>query len=216
MTNELLEKLSQALIEQQEDDVINLCRESLAKGLPAKSILEDGLLPGIRKVGELFSTGEYFLPQLIFSGMIMQKAVAALEPSLIASGSQFHVGKYLIGTVEGDIHDIGKNIVVTMLKANGWSVHDLGVDVAPEKFCEAIAEGDYDIVGMSSLLNVTLPAVEATIEAVVKAGIRDKIKIMVGGAPVTQRFADKVGADGYGKDAFEAVSKALSLIGKTL
>lgn len=215
MDNELFERLTRAIIEGKDKDAINFCREAVEKGLKARSVLEDGLMPGIRKVGELFSIGEYYLPELLISGMAMQAAVAELEPLLNAGGSQFHAGKYLIGTVKGDIHDIGKNIVSMMLKGNGWEVTDLGVDVPPEKICAAIANGNYDIFGMSALLTVTLPAADEAVKAIAKAGLRDKIKIMVGGAPVTQEFADKIGADGYAKDAFEAVNKALSLIGKT-
>lgn len=209
---ELLEKLSQAVIEGRQQEAVELCEEALKNGAEAKRILEDALLPGIRKVGELFGAGEYFLPELMISGITMQSAVEVLEPLLTAGGSQYRMGKYLIGTVEGDIHDIGKNIVALILKANGWTVTDLGVDVPSELFCRTIQEGDYDIVGMSALLTVTLPAMEETMEAIVKAGLRDKIKIMVGGAPVTQDFADKIGADAYAKDAFEAVNKALRLI----
>jgi len=215
MSEELFERLTKAIIDGQDKDAVSFCREAIEKGLTARSVLENGLLPGIRKVGELFSAGEYYLPELLISGMTMQSAVAELEPLLNSGGSQFHAGKYLIGTVKGDIHDIGKNIVMMMLKGNGWEVTDLGVDVSPEKICEAIAEGDYDVFGMSALLTVTLPAADEAVKAISKAGLRDKIKIMVGGAPVTQEFADKIGADGYAKDAFEAVNKAFSLIGKT-
>ena len=215
MSEELFERLTKAIIDGQDNDAVSFCREAIEKGLTARSVLENGLLPGIRKVGELFSTGEYYLPELLISGMTMQAAIAELEPLLNSGGSQFHAGKYLIGTVKGDIHDIGKNIVMMMLKGNGWEVTDLGVDVSPEKICAAIAEGDYDVFGMSALLTVTLPAADEAVKAIIKAGLRDKIKIMVGGAPVTQDFADKIGADGYAKDAFEAVNKAFSLIGKT-
>jgi len=215
MSEELFERLTKAIIDGKDKDAVSFSREAIEKGLTARSVLENGLLPGIRKVGELFSAGEYYLPELLISGMTMQAAVAELEPLLNSGGSQFRTGKYLIGTVKGDIHDIGKNIVMMMLKGNGWEVTDLGVDVAPEKICTSIAEGDYDVFGMSALLTVTLPAADETVKAISKAGLRDKIKIMVGGAPVTQDFADKIGADGYAKDAFEAVNKAFSLIGKT-
>jgi 5-methyltetrahydrofolate--homocysteine methyltransferase len=127
----------------------------------------------------------------------------------------YHVGNYLIGTVKGDIHDIGKNIVIMMLKGNGWKVTDLGVDVAPEKICEAIKDGDFDIFGMSTLLTVTMMSARETINAIEKYGLRNKIKIMIGGAPVTREFAEKIGADEYAKDAFEATTKALNLLRKT-
>jgi len=215
MSEALFERLTKAVIDGNEKDAVSLCRDAVGKGLAARSVLENGLLPGIRKVGELFSTGEYYLPELLISGMTMQAAVAELEPLLNAGGVQSKAGKYLIGTVQGDIHDIGKNIVMMMLKGNGWEVTDLGVDVSPDKICAAIAEGGYDVFGMSALLTVTMPAADEAVKAIVKAGLRDKIKIMVGGAPVTQEFADKIGADGYAKDAFEAVNKAFSLVAGT-
>lgn len=215
MSIELFKKLKTAVIEGNVETAVAACGEAVEQGLTAMDILEKGLMPGIREVGELFSKGEYFLPELLVSGMAMQTAVAELEPLLEAGGSDYHVGKYLIGTVKGDIHDIGKNIVIMMLKGNGWDVTDLGVDVPPEKICEEISKGDYDVFGMSSLLTVTMPVAEQTIQAITEAGLRNKIKIMVGGAPVTQEFADEIGADGYAKDAFEAVNKALALTGKT-
>lgn len=215
MSKELIEKLTRAIIDGKDKDAVSFCREAVKKGMTAKAVLENGLMPGIRKVGELFSIGEYYLPELLISGMAMQAAVAELEPLLNAGGGKFHAGKYLIGTVKGDIHDIGKNIVTMMLKGNGWEVTDLGVDVPPEKICTAIADGDYDIFGMSTLLTVTMPAADEVVKTITKAGLRDKIKIMVGGAPVTQEFADRIGADGYAKDAFEAVNKAFSLTEKT-
>ncbi|HPC86309.1 MAG TPA: corrinoid protein [Smithellaceae bacterium] len=215
MSEDILKRLTQAVMDGNEKDAVRFCREAMERGLPARSVLENGLLPGIRKVGELFSAGEYYLPELLISGMAMQAAVAELEPLLNAGGAKTSVGKYLIGTVKGDIHDIGKNIVMMMLKGNGWEVTDLGVDVPPEEICRAIAEGDYDIFGMSALLTVTMPAADETVQAIVKAGLRDKIKIMIGGAPITREFAAKIGADGYAKDAFEAVNKALDLINRT-
>jgi 5-methyltetrahydrofolate--homocysteine methyltransferase len=214
MGEELLKKLTRSIIDGDDKDAVSYSREAVNKGIAPRIILEDGLMPGIRKVGEMFSKGEYFLPELLISGMAMQAAVAELEPFLNAGGMKFLTGKYLIGTVKGDIHDIGKNIVIMMLKGNGWDVTDLGVDVSPEKICATIAEGDYDVFGMSALLTVTLPAADETVKAIVKAGLRDKIKIMVGGAPVTQDFADRIGADGYAKDAFETVNKAFNLIEK--
>ena len=143
----------------------------------------------------------------------MSEAVDIIQP-LLGEGAGSHTGRYLIGTVKGDIHDIGKNIVVMMLKGNGWEVTDLGVDVPPAKICEAIQNENYDIFGMSTLLTVTMPSAAETIDAIKEAGLRDKIKIMIGGAPVTQEFADRIGADEYAKDAWEAVTKAKNLLEK--
>lgn len=215
MPVEILEKLNRLIIDGKTAEAVALTKEATKQGLSAKVILHDGLMPGIRAVGELFSKGEYYLPELLVSGKAMQAAVKEIEPLLIEGAGDFHVGKFLIGSVKGDIHDIGKNIVIMMLKGNGWEVTDLGVDVPAEKVCAAIKEGDYDVFGMSSLLTVTMPAARDTIEAIKKAGLRNKVKVMIGGAPVTQEFADKIGADAYGKDAFEAVTKAQSLLGGT-
>jgi 5-methyltetrahydrofolate--homocysteine methyltransferase len=183
--------------------------------LPGIEIVQKGLVPGINTVGELFSSGEYYLPELIVCGKAMQAAVDLVEPILAEQGDSFQVGKFLIGTVKGDIHDIGKNIVIMMLKGNGWEVTDLGVDIAPERFCSAIKDGDYDIFGMSTLLTVTMPAAGETIEAIKDAGLRGRVKIMIGGAPVTQEFSDKIGADEYAQDAWEAVTKARDLVNRT-
>jgi 5-methyltetrahydrofolate--homocysteine methyltransferase len=212
MSAEIIEKIRKSIIEGKPTDIINYTKVALTEGLSAKVILEEGLMPGIRRVGELFSEGEYYLPELMVAGKAMETALKELEPFLGEEKGSSHTGKFLIGTVKGDIHDIGKKIVVMMLKGNGWDVTDLGVDLPPEKVCDAIKTGNYDVFGMSTLLTVTMPAARDTIEAIKKAGLRDRIKIMIGGAPVTEEFAEKIGADAYGKDAYEAVTKAQLLV----
>lgn len=214
MAVEMLQKLSKSIIEGHSVEAVSLAKEAMKEGLSAEAILREGLMPGINNVGELFSKGEYYLPELLLSGKAMQAAVDQIEPFLLKEGKDYLVGKFLIGTVKGDIHDIGKKIVIMMLKANGWEVTDLGVDVPPEMFCQAIKDGQYDILGISTLLTVTMPAARETVDAIKKAGLRDKVKIMIGGAPVTEEFAEKIGADGYGKDAFEAITKAQTLLGR--
>lgn len=211
MGTEILEQISKSVIEANRNEVVRLTKQAIQDGISGVVILEEGLLPGIKVVGERFSKGEYYLPELLVSGKAMRSAVEQLEP-LLTAGSGSHAGKFLIGTVKGDIHDIGKNIVAMMLKANRWDVTDLGVDVPPEKVCDAIKGGDYDIFGMSTLLTLTMPAAHETIEAIKEAGLRDKIKIMIGGAPITQEFADKIGADEYAQDVWEAVTKAQRLV----
>ncbi len=211
MTMELFEKLTKSIIEGNSKESARLTDEAIEKKIPANLILQEALIPGIRTVGELFSTGEYYLPELLVAGKAMSFAVDKIKP-LLSEGAESHTGRYLIGTVKGDIHDIGKNIVIMMLKGNGWEVTDLGVDVPPAKICEAIRNEDYDIFGMSTLLTVTMPFAAETIDAIKEAGLRDKIKIMIGGAPVTQEFADRIGADEYAKDAWEAVTKAKDLL----
>ena len=202
--------LSDVIVDGDSDESVRLTREALAAGMPATEILSAGLIPGITRVGEMFSQGEVFLPELLVSGEAMSDAIGVLEPELSKADVPPR-GKFLIGTVVGDVHDIGKNIVVMMMKSNGWQVEDLGVDVAPEAFCSAVASGDYDILGISALLTMTTPAAEETIRALKEAGLRDKVKIMVGGAPVTSEWADQIGADGYASDASEAVKVAASL-----
>ena len=214
MAVEILERLRKATIEGKSDEAVRLTKEAIQQKLSAHTILGECLMPAIGTVGKLFGNGEYYLPELLRAGKAMQLAVGEIEPLLTGGGSNLQLGKYLIGTVKGDIHDIGKNIVIMMLKGTGWEVTDLGIDVAPERFCSAIKEGDYDICGMSTLVTVTMPAARQTVEAITEAGFRDKIKIMIGGAPVTQEFADKVGADEYARDAWEAVTKAKDLLDK--
>ncbi|MBW1863195.1 MAG: corrinoid protein [Deltaproteobacteria bacterium] len=214
MAAEVLENLRKAIIEGNSERAISFTKEAIGEGLPGVEIVQESLVLGINTVGKLFSSGEYYLPELIVCGKAMQAAVDLVEPRLADKGDSFRVGKFLIGTVKGDIHDIGKNIVIMMLKGNGWEVTDLGVDIAPERFCSAIKDGDYDIFGMSTLLTVTMPAAGETIEAIKEAGLRERVKIMIGGAPVTQEFSDKIGADEHAQDAWDAVTKARDLINR--
>ncbi|MBA7513029.1 Methionine synthase [subsurface metagenome] len=208
-----LNEISKAIVEGNRDVVLELTRAALGANVPAKEILDNGLVPGLMEVGNLFEAGEYFLPELLVSGEAASGAVGLLEPVLSKADTPA-AGKYLIGTVQGDVHDVGKNIVIMMLKGNGWQVTDLGVDVSPEEFCSAVGKGDFDILGMSSLLTTTMPDTVKTIETLKTAGLRDKVKIMVGGAPITQEWADKIGADGYAPDASAAVKVAMAIVGK--
>ena len=212
MADGILEQLKTAIIQGSSETVIVSVKNALKDGIPIERIIQDGMVSGIQVVGKLFGDGEYYLPELLVSGKAMLAALEVIEPELAKIGESFHVGNFLIGTVKGDMHNIGKNIVTMMLKGNGWKVTDLGVDVPPEKICEALEQGDYDIFGMSALLTTTLPAAAETIDAIKKAGLREKMKIMVGGAPVTQEYCDKIGADEYARDAWEAVTKAKRLI----
>ncbi len=191
-----------------------LARKALNANMSAKKIMYEGLVPAMKKVGELFEKGEYYFPELLLAGEAMKAALEHLSPALI-KGEIASAGKYAIGTVQGDVHDIGKNIVIMMLKANGWEVTDLGVNVFPKDFCSAVKYGDFQILGMSSLLTLTMPHMTETIEALKEAGLRDKVKIMIGGAPVTQEFADRIGADAYCRDAVEAVNKAEKLASRS-
>ncbi|MEA3253921.1 MAG: corrinoid protein [Chloroflexota bacterium] len=209
-----LDELTKAVIEGDSDMATELTMKALKVNIPAQKILTEGLIPGIHKVGDLFGAGEYFLPELLVSGEAMSTAVEILEPELAKSDVP-PKGRFLIGTVQGDVHDIGKNIVIMMMKGNGWEVTDLGVDVTPEAFCSAVKEGDYDILGLSALLTMTMPALVQTLEGLKAVDLRDKVKVIVGGAPITQEWADKAGFDGYASDASEAVKVAASLVEKS-
>jgi len=213
MSNEIYGQLGKLIIDGDRQKAVKVTEAAIKQRVPAKDILEKGLIPGIKTVGELFSSGEYYLPELLISGKAMSGALVIIEP-LLSKGTASHAGKFLIGTAKGDIHDIGKNIVIMMLKGNGWAITDLGVDVSPQQFCSAVRDGDYDILGISSLLTTTMPNSAGTIEALKEAGLRDKVKVMIGGAPVTQDYADKIEADAWGEDAWDAVVKAKSLVGK--
>jgi 5-methyltetrahydrofolate--homocysteine methyltransferase len=167
----------------------------------------------MNQVGGDFESGQIFLPELLMAGDAMKASIQLLRPQLTSTGASY-AGKYAIGTVEGDLHDIGKNIVVLMLEGNGWEVTDLGIDIAPARFCEEVKKGEYDILGLSALLTFTMPKMPETINVLKEAGLRDKIKVMVGGAPVNHSFADQIGADAYARDAVEAVTKAKALLNK--
>jgi corrinoid protein of di/trimethylamine methyltransferase len=192
--------------------IAGLVEEALAEGVSAAEILNDGMIKAMGVVGEKFKNNEIFVPEMLVAARAMKKGVEVLQPKLAATGVE-PIGKVIIGTVVGDLHDIGKNLVSMMIEGAGFEVIDLGVDVAPEKFIEEIKENpDVKIVALSSLLTTTMPALKETIDAIVKAGLRDNIKIMVGGAPVTQEYADSVGADGYAPDAASAAELAKKLV----
>jgi len=183
-------------------------RAAIEANVPATEIMDKGIVAAMQVIGERFEKGEIFLPELLMSGEAARTSLNLVRPQLSQeSGAKPFGGRAAIGTVQGDVHDIGKNIVIMMLEANGWEVTDLGVDVPPDDFCTAVRENDFQILGLSALLTVTMPAQEQTIQALKAAGLRDKIKVAIGGAPVTQGFADQIGADCYATDAADAVRK---------
>jgi methylmalonyl-CoA mutase cobalamin-binding domain/chain len=190
-------------------------KENVEKGLEdelaPETMLYDALIPSLEEVGARFERGDYFVPEMLIAARAMQGALDILRPLLADSGAA-QVGTFLMGTVKGDVHDIGKNLCNIMLEGAGFTVIDLGVNVAPEKFVSAIEEHSPDVVGMSAFLTTTMPMFKANINALEKAGMRDRVIVMVGGAPVTQEYADAVGADGYSPDASSAVKKAKELI----
>jgi methylmalonyl-CoA mutase cobalamin-binding domain/chain len=191
--------------------VLELTATGLELGMTPETILFDALIPSLEEVGARFERGDFFVPEMLIAGKAMAGALDVLRPLLAQTGVET-VGTFLMGTVKGDVHDIGKNLVNIMLEGAGFQVIDIGVQCPPEKFIEAIEEHKPDIVGMSAFLTTTMPMFKANINAFEKAGIRDSIIVMVGGAPVTQEYADVVGADGYAADAATAVRKAKELI----
>lgn len=186
--------------------------KALAAGLAPDVILKEGLIGAMGEVGRLFEENEYFVPEMLVSARAMQNGLGILKPYLAESGAK-PTGKVIVGTVKGDLHDIGKNLVAMMLEGAGFEVVDLGTDVTPEKFTKAALEHKPQVVGMSALLTTTMPSMGSTVKALVEAGVRDQVKVMIGGAPVTDAFAKQIGADGYAPDASSAVRMAKSLTG---
>jgi corrinoid protein of di/trimethylamine methyltransferase len=213
MSEELLSKLAQAVIDGEPEDAEELARQALGQGLDPLACINEGLTRGIDRVGELFASGEYFLPDLVIGGEAMKAALAVLEPALAEGEEREVAGRVVLGTVEGDLHEIGKTLVGTMLTANGFLVTDIGVDNPAADFVAAVKETNATLVGASALLTTTIPEQQRVIEALAEAGLRARVKVMVGGAPVTQGWADKIGADGYAKDAIAAVAVAKRLVG---
>lgn len=191
-----------------------MTRQALAEGLDPKTIIFKGLIPGMDVVGEKFRRNEYYVPQVLLSARAMYAGLDLLKPLLTQTAGDEYLGTVVIGTAQGDLHDIGKNLVAMMLEGAGFTVHNLGRDVAPEKFVEAVKEKDASIVGISALMTTTMPAMRRTIEALMRDGLRDRVKVMVGGAPVSQAFCDEIGGDGYAKESTAAVVKAKALVKK--
>jgi len=208
----IYERLSTAILQGNEDKIPKLVQSGLDEGLIPKDILDNGLVVGMNEVGARFKRGEMFVPEVLMSARAMQAGLGVLRPHLAASGAKL-IGKIVIGTVKGDLHDIGKNLVGMMCQGAGFDVIDLGFNVDPEKFVKAIKEQQPDIVGMSALLTTTMRAMGHTINAIQEAGLRDSVKIMVGGAPVDAEFADRIGADGYGSNAANAAELAKRFAG---
>jgi 5-methyltetrahydrofolate--homocysteine methyltransferase len=184
---------------------------ALAAGADPAVLISQCMIPAMDEVGKRFECEEYFVPELLLAGRAMKSALALIQPLLTSSGAQ-PAGRVVIGTVKGDLHDIGKNLVASLLEGGGFEVHDLGADVAPETFIKAIEKWQADIVALSALLTVTMPAMKTTIQALERAGLRDRVRIMVGGAPVTSQYAAEIGADGYSENASAAVALARNLL----
>ena len=208
---EIFEKIAEGVISGKADEVESLVKKALDDGAKVGDVLNKGLIAGMNIVGEKFKNNEFYVPEVLIAARAMSKGMDVVKPLLEKSGVK-PLAKYVIGTVRGDLHDIGKNLVSMMLRGAGFEVIDLGIDVPPEKFVESVKNENASLMGLSALLTTTMPSMKEVIEALKKAGIREKVKVMVGGAPLTQEYADEIGADGYAPDAATAVDMAKQLI----
>ena len=214
MTDELFQKMSQSILDGDSDAAIVLAKQAIESGIDPLEAISKGFVVGVNQVGESFACGQAFLPELVMAGEAMKAAVATLEPEMQKRGTSRQVyGKVVLATVEGDIHEIGKTLVGTMLSASGFQVYDLGVDVPTAKIIEKVKEVDADLVGLSALLTTTMVKQKEVIDELDKLGLRKKVKVMVGGAPVTKDWVQKIEADGYSEDAIGAVGLAKRLVG---
>jgi 5-methyltetrahydrofolate--homocysteine methyltransferase len=212
--SEILSALSTAIIQGEKDNIDQLTAQALDGGLSAQEILDAGLMPGMDHVGVEFRAGRMFVPEVLRSARAMQTSMDRLRPLLAQSGAKM-TGKVLLGTVKGDMHDIGKNLVAMMCEGAGFEVKDLGKNVAPETFVQEVKTFEPQVIGMSALLTTTMRTMEHTIKALEEAGLRSQVRVMVGGAPVTQAFADQIGADGYASNAASAAELARRFVGMT-
>jgi 5-methyltetrahydrofolate--homocysteine methyltransferase len=207
--NEMVENVFRGVVEGQQDQVLESVESALQAGIPARTVLEEGMLPAMAEIGRQFEEGECYVPEMLIAARAMKAGLAKLKPSLQQTDVRA-AGTVALGTVKGDLHDMGKNLVGMMLEGAGFVVKDLGVDVSPESF--AAVAGEVDVIGLSALLTTTMGQMEAVLRALESAGKRSKVKVIVGGAPVTQEFAHEIGADGYAPDASRAVALAKSLV----
>jgi 5-methyltetrahydrofolate--homocysteine methyltransferase len=210
MINALIQPLYDSILEGDRAASAQQVQQALEAGMDPSEILNQGMVAAMGEVGRLFEEGEYFVPEMLIAARAMQAGLAVLKPHLVKANVQ-SAGKIVAGTVKGDLHDIGKNLVCMMLEGSAFEIVDLGTDVAPEKFVEAVRSTGANIVVMSALLTTTMPNMKVTIDALEAAGVRQQVKVMVGGAPITQKYADEIGADGFTSDASRAVSLAHTL-----
>lgn len=204
-------ELHDAILNGNEKEALRLTNEALRAGVDPSGLITKGMIPAMDEVGRLFEAQEYYIPEMLLAGRAMKAALEPVRPLLAASGAQ-PTGRVVLGTVQGDLHDIGKNLVGSMLEGAGFEVYDIGIDVAPQKFLDAVLEKSPHILALSALLTVTMPEMKKVLDMLGQAGIRNQVKILVGGAPVTQKYADEIGADGYGENAGSAVSVARALM----
>lgn len=213
MTTSVVQEIYDGVLNGKSPIVQRKIQEALAAGVEPITILNEGMIAAMAEVGNLFECGEYFVPDMLLSARAMHAGLGLLKARLAEAQVQA-TGKVVVGTVKGDLHDIGKNLVSVMLEGAGFEIVDLGIDVPPEKFVEVVEAGGVDIIALSSLLTTTMASMKVTLEALEQAEVRDKVKVMVGGAPVTQEYAQRIGADGYSPDASQAVTLAKALVGR--
>ncbi len=209
---DFIDRVYNAILDGQQKSASTAVQEALDAGVDPTELLNQGMIAAMTEVGRLFEQGDYFVPEMLVSARAMQAGLEPLKPMLMKTNFK-PSGKVIIGTVKGDLHDIGKNLVAMMLEGSAFELVDLGVDVSPEKFVDAVKTSGAQVIAMSALLTTTMPNMKATIEALKQAGLRDQIKVIVGGAPITQEYADSIGADGFAPDASRAVALAKSLVG---
>jgi 5-methyltetrahydrofolate--homocysteine methyltransferase len=212
LMEKVLNSLYDAIVAGDASRAPGLVQQALDSGLPAPQILIEAMISAMNHVGKMFEEGEFFIPEMLIAARAMQAGLAVLKPHLMQADVKA-TGRVVAGTVKGDLHDIGKNLVCMLLEGAGFEIIDLGTDVVPEKFVEVVKEGKADIVALSALLTTTMPNMKVTIEALKSTGVREKAKVIIGGAPVTQAYADQIGADGFAPDASRAVALAKSLMG---
>jgi len=208
-----LQQLNEAIIKGDANLAKSVAEQAMSEGVDPQEVLNGYMIPAMDEVGRRFENNEYFVPELLISARAMKRALEIVKPALVESGAE-PVGKVAIGTVKGDLHDIGKNLVAAMLEGGGFEIIDLGVDAKPEEFVKAVQERGAQIVALSALLTTTMPSMKTTIEALKEAGLRDKAKVIIGGAPITQQYANEIGADGYSDNASGAVSVARKLVAR--
>jgi corrinoid protein of di/trimethylamine methyltransferase len=202
-----LKQLYEAIIKGNAKTAHDVTQQALAEGIDPLTLVNDHMVPAMDEVGRRFECSEYFVPELLISARAMKAALEIIRPLLTARGDK-PLARIAIGTVKGDLHDIGKNLVASLLEGGGFEVIDLGVNVTPEKFLDTVKEKNANIIAMSALLTTTMPAMKTTIEALKKAGVRNQVKVLIGGAPITQKYAEEIGADGYSENAVGAVALA--------
>ncbi len=208
-----IEQISQAVMEGNRDSTTSHVQAALEAKVDVNTILQEGLILAMSEVGRLFEEGEYFVPEMLIAARAMKSGLELIKPLLVSADIKPR-GKVALGTVKGDLHDIGKNLVGIMLEGAGFAIYDLGTDISPQQFIDVIEKQEVDLIGLSALLTTTMPMMETTIQAISEAGLRSRVKIMIGGAPITKEYADKIGADGFAPDASQATKLAIDLIGQ--